>query len=195
MSFDPKTTAKEFFENMVPQIATSHKDKLTPEQKAVNHAVAFVLTGTGGGEWTIGFANGDVSVKPGIQAGANPVVHLSAEHWHDVMTGKRVTMGAVGNFTDMDMSHFKPILLQRLKPIKGTLKIVVEDEAEGDMDTTVQFGEGAPANPTTTMRMKADIARQVQEKKLNPQQAFMQGHIKIQGDMNLVMQVATLIMP
>lgn len=195
MSFDPKMSAKDFFEKMVPQIATSHKDKLTPEQKAVAHALGFVLTGSGGGEWTISFADGDVSVKSGIQAGANPVVSLSEEHWREVMQGKRVTMGAVGNFTDLDMSHFKPVLLQRLKPIKGTLKIVVENEAEGDMDTLVKFGEGAPDNPTTTMRLKSEIAQQIQEKKLNPQQAFMQGHIKIQGDMNLVMQVAALMMP
>ncbi len=192
--FNSSMSAADFFEKVVPALAAAKKAGLTDEQKAVSHTMAVVLTGADGGEWSLASSDGDITVSKGVADGANPVVILAENHWREVMTGDRAALGGASDFTNLDTSALKPEILARLEPIAGTLKVVVEDEDEGDMEVVIKFGANAPDEPGTTISTTADIAKQIQSGAINPQMAFMQGGVKIAGDMNLAMQVATLQM-
>ena len=196
MQVTDKTTPQEFFEKMLPKLATSKAGDLSAEQKAVNHAVGVALTGTGGGSWTLSIEGGALKVAEGISATANPVVSLSVEDWRGIMTGKKAMLAAAGgaNLMAIDPSKFKPALIDRIKPIKGTICFVVEDPDQGDLRVTIKFGEGAPEQPQCTVSTDVETAKATQTGALNPQAAFMQGKVKIVGDMNLAMQVGSLAM-
>jgi len=191
------TSPQEFFEKMLPELAAAKAGELSDEQKAVSHAVGVVLTGDGGGSWTLAIEEGALKVAAGVADGANPVVELSVEDWRDVMTGKKAMLAAGGAGADLmavDPSQFKPALIERIKPIQGTIRFVVEDPDDGDLQVTIRFGADAPAEPQTTVTTDAETARQTQEGTMNPQMAFMQGKVRIVGDMNLAMQVGSLAM-
>ena len=192
-TFDPTMSPADFFEILIPQLAAAKAAELSDAQKAVRHAVAIVLKGADGGEWTVMTDGGTVSVNAGVADHANPVFELDVETFRGVMTGEKAIVGVNPDPSKLDVSRIKPELQQRLAPIKGTLKVVVESE-DDDVQVTIRFGSGAPSEPTTTISLPIDIAKSLQSGAMNPQMAFMQGGIKIAGDMNLAMQVATLQM-
>lgn len=198
MQVTESTTPQEFFEKMLPDLAASKAGELSDEQKAVNHAVGVVLTGDGGGSWTMAIEGGALKVSGGsIADGANPVVSLSVEDWRGVLTGKKAMLAAGGAGADMmaiDPSQFKPALLDRIKPIAGTIRFVVEDPDQGDLEVTLKFGANAPDEPQCTVSTDVETAKATQDGSMNPQMAFMQGKVKIVGDMNLAMQVGSLAM-
>lgn len=191
--FDSTMSPSHFFEKLIPEMAATKSGELSAEQKAVKHSLAIVLTGSGGGEWSIHTEGGNVTVTNGVHPEANPVIALEVDTWRDVLSGEKAAIGVGGDISQLDVSRLKPELQTRLAPIKGTLKLVVEDD-DGDVEVLVKFGQGAPETPTATITTNAETAQNLQSGKMNPQMAFMQGTIKIAGDMNLAMQVATLQM-
>ncbi len=52
--------------------------------------------------------------------------------------------------------------------------------------------EGSPAAPTVTLEMTAADFVAMVNRKLNPVAAFMQGRIKVKGDMSVAMRLQTL---
>ena len=196
MQVTESTTPDEFFEKILPELASAKQGELSDEQKAVSHAVGVVLSGDGGGSWTLKIDGGQLQVSKGVAEESNPVVELSVEDWRGVMTGKKAMLasGPSADLMAIDPSKFKPVLLERIKPINGTIRFVVEDPDEGDLQVTIKFGGSAPDEPQTTVTTDAETARQTQEGTMNPQMAFMQGKVRIVGDMNLAMQVGSLAM-
>ena len=73
----------------------------------------------------------------------------------------------------------------------GTAKFVIEDEGEIFMD-----GSGARAgdgDAEVTMTADADTFRQILEGELDPTAAFMQGRLKIDGDMGAAMRLGSAL--
>jgi putative sterol carrier protein len=88
---------------------------------------------------------------------------------------------------------------QKLQGVNAIVKFVVEGEGGGTFwikvsDGKVEGGKGeppAPANATITQNI--DTFRKVQSRQLDPQMAFMQGLLKISGDMGVIMRLAQLM--
>ncbi len=59
-------------------------------------------------------------------------------------------------------------------------------------DGTLEVKEGTHPSPKMTMTMAGKDWVDINRKKLNPQMAFMQGKLKIAGDMGLAMKMQTL---
>lgn len=61
-------------------------------------------------------------------------------------------------------------------------------------DGTIELVEGAAPPPDTTFKMKADVFLGIVNGKINPVAAFMQGKVRVQGDMSVAMRLQSLFM-
>lgn len=85
--------------------------------------------------------------------------------------------------------------IQRVRAIKGVVRFVLTGLADGDWTVTTYFGEVArPSSPQTTITVAADVAEKLQRGELNPQMAFMQGQVRMEGDAGLAMQIGMALM-
>ncbi len=103
---------------------------------------------------------------------------------------------------------------QEIADIFSDMVAQVDSNKVGDIDATIQFdlsgdngglywikindgqaesGEGATDSPTMTLKSTADDWFAVYNGELNAMNAFMQGKLKIQGDMGLAMKLQNII--
>jgi putative sterol carrier protein len=86
--------------------------------------------------------------------------------------------------------------------LSGIDKVVMFDLAgEGGGQWTAKIAdgqihllEGSTEPPNTTFKMKADVFLGIANGKINPVAAFMQGRVRVQGDMSVAMRLQTLFM-
>jgi putative sterol carrier protein len=84
----------------------------------------------------------------------------------------------------------------------GLNKVVVFDlagEGGGQWTATIADGkvelvEGAADAPNTTFKMKAELFLGIVNGTVNPVAAFMQGRVRVQGDMSVAMRLQSLFM-
>lgn len=92
-----------------------------------------------------------------------------------------------------------PETQQKLKGVNGIVKFVIDGEGGGTFwlkitDGVVEGGKGEPPSPANaTITQNIDTFRKIQARQLDPQMAFMQGLLKISGDMGLIMRLAQLM--
>jgi putative sterol carrier protein len=86
--------------------------------------------------------------------------------------------------------------------LAGIDKVVMFDlagEGGGQWTATIADGkvelvEGAATPPNTTFKMKADVFLGIVNGKINPVAAFMQGKVRVQGDMSVAMRLQSFFM-
>ncbi len=188
------TNPAEFFETEIPAQFAAHKDSLTDEQKSVDFKVSVGLEGDGGGEWTVAFSGGDLSVGQGLAGDADVTVLSTVDNFSEALDGATGFGLAELDAETFDPSRVKPAVADRVKQIKGTLKIGMFAGTDELMGARIKFGADAPDDPTCTIAVQEEDAEMIASGKMLPQQAFMAGKIRIEGDMNLAMQVGTLQM-
>jgi putative sterol carrier protein len=85
----------------------------------------------------------------------------------------------------------------RAAGVTGTIQMVLTGDGGGTWaikiaDGTFELADGAVDSPTTTLTMSADDFVGMVNGTLNAMAAFMQGKIKLQGDMGLAMKFQSL---
>jgi hypothetical protein len=168
-------------EDLRAEIERLHRelaDRLTAEA-----TVGLVLEGPGGGTWYMNIRDGHMVVATEPAEPALVTVHQTRADWEALAqaAGGATPMGA-----DLTASR-----IERLREIRGTLEFRL---ATGDTERRVEVRLGPDgAGPRCTLSMKADDALRLQNGELRPEAAFVQGLVKLQGDITLAMQVGAVL--
>jgi putative sterol carrier protein len=187
MSEQPTTpadvTPQQFFEELMP--AGYRAQREAGIALPADLTVQYHLEGDGGGCWHVRMAGEEITIVAG-EADADLLVRLSVEDWADAVHGRNgadlvlvVPQGRPG----------RPDASGRAKMLKGTVEIELTREGEPFRARTT-FG-GAD-QPRTILRSKIADYVAIQQGRLNGQEAFMTGKVRIEGDMAFMMQVAML---
>jgi hypothetical protein len=153
-------------------------DRMTAEA-----TVALVLEGPDGGSWYLNLHDGRMAVD--AEAAQPPLVsvHQTRADWEALAAAAG---GAPPMGTDLTASR-----IERLREIRGTLEFRL---TTGDTERRVEVRLGPDGSGTRcTLSLKADDALRLQSGELRPEVAFMQGLVKLQGDLTLAMQLGAVL--
>ena len=193
----------EFFERFLPN-AFDEAD-LPDDLRAVEMTLGVLLEGSGGGEWLVHLRGGSARVEPGSRAAAAFTVIQSVDDWRGALWEGRG--GAIGRQAAAvfkpgerparagDLGPPSPAVLAQMQALTGLVRVCVLDGAGGDWALALQLGPGEiPAEPTTTVSIRAEDADALERGELNPLEAFMGGRIQVAGDLTLLMQIQAIQM-
>ena len=177
-------TPDQFFEQLLPSGFEAQKETGAAVPQDFN--MQYVLTGTGGGEWAVSIKDGAMTARKGRQDAAITVT-LSTDDWRDAVLGRN---GAALSILLPQNRPGRPDNSARVKQMKGT---VAQELSRDGMDPfKLEMCFGGSAAPRTVLKMKLADFVAMQEGRLNGQEAFMTGRLRIEGDMAFMMQVAAL---
>jgi hypothetical protein len=129
-----------------------------------------------------------MQVKKG-SADANFTVSLSVADWRDAALGRN---GANIGLIIPQNRPGRPDNSARAKALKGTMALELSRPEIDPFRVETSFNNTAA--PRTLLRMTMTDYLGMQDGSQNGQQLFMQGRIKVEGDMAFLMQVASLNM-
>ena len=153
-------------------------DRMTAEA-----TVALVLDGVDGGTWYMNLHDGRMVVESEPAQPPLVSVHQTRADWEALAqaAGGGTPMG-----TDLTASR-----IERLREIRGTLEFRL---TTGDTERRVEVRLGPDGSGSRcTLSMKAEDALRLQSGELRPEVAFMQGLVKLQGDITLAMQLGAVL--
>lgn len=179
-------TPEMFFEQMMPMGFAAQAAE-SPAAAPREIKMQFKLTGDGGGEWAITIADGAMNVVKGAHE-ANVCMTISTDDWRDAVLGRN---GANISLIIPQPRPGKADNTAQIKNVKGTL--AMELAREGMDPFRVENCFNGAAAPRTLMKLKLSEFLDMQTGKLNGQEAFMTGRIKVEGDLGFLMQIAMLM--
>jgi hypothetical protein len=110
-------------------------------------------------------------------------VHQTRADWEALA---RAAGGATPMGADLTASR-----IERLRDIRGTLEFRLAT-SEGERRVEVRLGPTGEGS-RCTLSMKAEDALRLQSGELRPEAAFVQGLVKLQGDLTLAMQLGSVL--
>ena len=164
-------------------------DRELEDRLGAEGTVALTIEGVGGGTWYLNLREGETTVAN--EPAGEPVVRVyqSREDW-EALARAQLAAQAGGPPGAGDMTRTR---IERLRGLGGTIEFRLATD-DGERIVCVQFGPGDRSQPRCTLRLRADDARRLQNNELLPQAAFLQGLVKIDGDLAFAMQVAAALM-
>ncbi|MEO8602833.1 MAG: SCP2 sterol-binding domain-containing protein [bacterium] len=178
-------TPQQFFEELLPM---GFQAQASGGAAPTDFAIQFTLTGDGGGSWHAFIHDGHMHVASGTKD-ANLAVTLSVDDWRDAALGRN---GATLGIILPANRPGKPDNSGRAKALKGTMALELARPEAEPFKVEMQFN--GTATPRTVLRMAIADYAGMQDGSQNGQMLFMQGKIKVEGDMGFLMQVASLNM-
>jgi hypothetical protein len=177
-------TPTQFFEELLPMgvAAQVEAGATVPESFSMQYNVV----GPGGGQWFITIADKKMSPRKGTGE-ALVTFTISEDDWRDAVLGRD---GASISLILPQSRPGRPDNSGRVKTLKGTMALELAREGRDPAKIEVTFN-GAAA-PRTLVKMKLPEYVAMQEGRLNGQEAFMTGKMKIEGDLAFLMQIAAL---
>ncbi len=169
----------QFFEQILPEgFAAQQAENPSSDEVTLQYHV----TGDGGGDWTVAIAGGKMTVTRGT-APALLTITLSAKDLLDALNSRNGAVPALiippqrrGSGTS-----------GAVKALRGTMALhLTRPEAE-PFELEMCFNGAATPRTEMTVAIADQIA--IQEGRMNGQEAFMTGKMKVQGDMGFLMQV------
>ena len=183
----PETvTPEQFFEQLMPmgyQAQVQSGDAVTPADMTLQ----FHVTGPGGGDWHLRIAGGDMKVTKGNQDAAITIT-VGIDDWRDAVLGRN---GAALNVLVPQNRPGRPDNSARAKALKGTMALDLARDGGGE-PFKVELCFNGSATPRTLIKMKLPDYVAMQDGRLNGQEAFMTGKLRVEGDMAFLMQIAAL---
>ncbi len=180
------TTPKQFFEELMPMGLAAQVQ--AGGKKPPDAIMAYKLTGEGGGSWLVSIKDGAATVGPG-EGEANVTFTVSVDDWRDAVLGRN---GATLALIVPQPRPGRPDNSARMLQIKGTMALDLAREGMEPYRVEMCFNGGAA--PRTVMKLKLDDFLGIQEGRMNGQEAFMTGKLRVEGDMAFLMQIAQMMM-
>jgi putative sterol carrier protein len=177
-------TPEQFFEQLLPSGFVAQREAGEPMPQ--DFTLQYHVTGPGGGDWVVAIAGGQMTARKGTGE-ANLTFTLPIDAWRDVVLGRD---GATVAVILPQRRPGRPDNSARAKQLKGTMAVELAREGKDPLKVEMTFNDAA--TPRTVMQMKLADYVAMQEGRLNGQEAFMTGKMKIQGDMAFLMQLAAL---
>ena len=165
------------------------------ERQTAQGTVRIVVEGEDGGTWYLNVKNGEMIV--GAEAALPPVMSVYQSRayfdWAASMATASGVFGPSANNTQGDLTKSR---IERLQRLSGMIQFTFTDLPDNsEQSFCIHLGSGErPAAAQTVLTMKAEDAQKMARGELNPQVAFMNGTIKITGDMALAMQFGAAMM-
>jgi hypothetical protein len=181
-------TPAQFFEQMLP-MGFEANAAANPSQTPPELTMQYIVTGDGGGDWTMIIKDSKLTAAKGRSDIANVTFTVSVDDWRDAVLAQN---GASIALILPQPRPGRPDNSGRLKEIKGTMALELSRDAKDPFKVEMCFNNAVA--PRTTMRLKLQEYLDMQTGKLNGQEAFMQGRIKVEGDMGFLMQIAMMSM-
>ncbi len=184
MAEQESVTPEQFFGELLPAGFQAQRDAggAVPQELTMQ----YVLTGDGGGEWAVTIKDGQLATSKG-RHDAVITFTLSADDFRDAILGRN---GATLAILLPQNRPGRPDNSGRVKQMKGT---VAQELARDGMDPfKIEMCFNGGEAPRTVLKMKLADFVAMQEGRLNGQEAFMTGRLRIEGDMAFMMQIAAL---
>ena len=172
-----------FFEQLLPAGFAAQVEQGMPVPK--DFKMQYQITGDGGGEWHVTIRDGSMTVTDGRDE-SHLGITLSIDDWRDAVLGRNggdlallLPQGRPG----------RPDGSEQAKRLRGTMALELAREGE-PFRMEIRFG-GAES-PRTTVKSKIIDYVAIQQGKMNGQEAFMTGRVRIEGDLGFLMQVVAV---
>ena len=181
---EEQVTPQQFFEQLLPAGFTAQKESgsAVPQEFSMQYHVQ----GDGGGNWHVAIKDGAMTTKQGTDD-AVLTFTLGVDDFLDAIHSRN---GAAPSLLLPASRPGRPDNSGRAKMLKGTISQELARESGDPFKLEMKFN-GADT-PCTVLKMKLADFVAMQEGKLNGQEAFMTGRLRIEGDMAFMMQVAAL---
>lgn len=183
-------SAKEFFDKFIPEKLASVEGVAWPDVKDELQILV-----VGGGEWVAKIEGG----KPTLKAGeaSNPLITVAFTE-----NGLKLVLARAGDQLDQDVTKQAEMAAKMLNPavadqvramLQGTMKFIVTTNDGQEEGIAIGFNGIDFDSPRCTIRTTEAEMNEMREANMQPQQAFMAGKIRLEGDMSLAMQAGMIL--
>lgn len=183
MDVPQDVTVKDYFLNYVPKMFEEQLGgKSIPGMEDTEFTIQFTIDGT-----VMGIIVKDAKELQVVEGGVDSAmmaVEISEQVWRDAIGGK---LPGSEMFTDLGQTASRK-MYDAVKGVKGTMNLEL---SEPDVSIKVVFN-GADS-PAATLRATAATWGEMQSGTLPGPMAFMQGKLKMEGDMAFVMSLNALM--
>lgn len=197
------TPIQTFFEEIIVEELAA----IPMRADATNRPAVFHIEGGGGGTWSLRNEGGATVVETGDSEEALIQFSVSSEDFKELVYGsvRDRLKEALGSAEELTSPHalklFSMLMLTEgeaetfTQSLSGDLQIQVDDPDEMLQYTlTITFGAETPnlSAPRTQLFIAVDDWIEMVGGRVHPQQAFMQGKIRMDGDLSLPMTLMSL---
>jgi hypothetical protein len=159
--------------------------------KSVDATIRVEVRGEGGGTWFLNVKGG--AVAAGESADQAPFLTLVQERGDFealVAEAGDSPLNLLGGLSGMPGAmKLTRLRIDNLAGMNGMLQFRLA--GDGGFTLLTHFGsEPLPDEPTTKITVQAEGYRKLRAGEIDPQQAFMDGTIQVEGDMQIAMQLA-----
>ncbi|HWP64716.1 MAG TPA: SCP2 sterol-binding domain-containing protein [Candidatus Limnocylindria bacterium] len=179
----PEVTPAMFFEQLMPAGFQAQVEQGLPAPK--DYVIQYRLTGEGGGEWNVSIRDGRMTVTPG-SGDSHMTITLSMSDWLDAVLGRN---GADLSLLLPQARPGRPDGSEAAKRLRGTMALEL---ARDDEPYRMEISFNNADSPRTTVKSKISDYVAIQQGKLNGQEAFMTGRVRVEGDLGFLMQVVAI---
>lgn len=177
-------TPEQFFAQLLPAGFQAQRESGATVPQ--DFSMQYRITGAGGGDWHVEIRDAQMTTRKG-SGDAVLTFTVSIEDFRDAMHSRN---GAAPSLLLPENRRGRPDNSGRVKQLKGTIAQELAREGGEPFRLELTFN-GADA-PRTVVKMKLADFIAMQEGRLNGQEAFMTGRLRVEGDMAFMMQVAAL---
>src|SRR5262249_5458863 len=142
----------------------------------------------GSGTWYLNLRDGETRVAD--RPDSPPIVRLYQDRkdW-ELLLQAQLAGGAGLPALAPELTRSR---IERLRTLDGSIAFRLGSD-DGDRVVVVQFGSGERTEPRCIVSVRAEDALRLQARELTPQAAFMQGLVRLEGDLVFAMQVGTAL--